>query len=284
MRELISSQEFANRQIAIEFERPAHDCIVMTETPDGFRIFFSVRDTFVGFPIAVGVFEPDVQDAFRLLVRPGMNCLDIGANLGYYSIRMAAIVRREGGRVFSFEPDDFAFALLTRNCQENQLQDVITRFRFACGEEDREARLYKDPNPANYGGMSLRPPSPTSVSVSVSLKTVDSVISPGARIDFAKIDVEGYEPLVVDGMRRILAESSPVLLCEFNTSALRAAGAEEPARFLEQLSALGYTLYEAGAFGKKKPALFEYSPGQDQFANLVCLPKGQSPDVWFASA
>lgn len=283
LRELLSSTEFTNRQIAIEFERPAHDCIVMTETPEGLRFFFSVRDTFVGFPVAVGVFEPDVQDAFRLLVRPGMNCLDIGANIGYYSIHMAAVVARMGGRVFSFEPDEFAFGLLTKNCQENRLQDVITAFRFACGSEDGEARLYKDPNPANYGGMSLRPPSPSSASTSVPLRRLDSVISPGTRIDFAKIDVEGYEALVLDGMRRIIAENSPILLCEFNTPALRTTGADGPARFLEQLSSLGYLFFEAGAFGKGKAEPFKYPHGQDWFANLVCLPKTQSPDSWLES-
>ncbi len=281
LRQVLSSPEFPNRRIAVEFERPEHDCIVMIETPDGLRFFFSVQDTFVGFPIAVGVFEPDVQAAIGLLVRPGMNCLDVGANLGYYSVRFGAVVGPEGGRVFSFEPDDFAFGLLKKNCQENGLQDVISLFHVACGHEDGEAVLYRDENPANYGGMTLRAPSPAAAGVPVPVRRLDSLIPPGTRIDFAKIDVEGYERLVVQGMRRVIGESSPVLLCEFNTPALASAAPEEPARFLDELSDLGYNVYEAAAFGRFVAAPFKYSKRQVQFANLVCLPGGQAPERWF---
>lgn len=281
VRELVSSREFPNRKIGIEFERPGHDCILMTETPEGLRFFFSVRDTFVGFPIAVGVFEPDVQDAFRLLVRPGMNCLDIGANLGYYSMRMASAVG-PNGRVFSFEPDAFAFALLKKNSEENRFQDVISLFQIACGSEDGNAFLVRDANPANYGGMHVADgiDAPREC-VRIPVGRIDTVIRAGTRIDFAKIDVEGYEPEVLKGMQRIIAENAPVLLCEYNRAALEAHGPETPNRLLEIFEDLGYSLYDASVFGQRRAIRLEDRNGIPPFANLICLPRGQSAADWF---
>jgi FkbM family methyltransferase len=272
--DLVKSQEFQNRKLAIEFERPAHDCIVMTETHDHLRFFFSVRDTFVGFPIAVGVFETDVQEALQRLLRSGMNCIDVGANLGYYSIRFAAAAG-EAGHVYSFEPDAFSFALLRKNTAENRKEKIISIYNVACGDKDGEVTLCRDANPANYGGMFVRDAGTDAreaAATTVPVKRLDSVIPPGVRIDLVKLDVEGYEPFVLRGMRRIQRESSPILLCEFNTRALQSHGSDVPEQFLAELRGLGYSVYEALAFSKANAPPFEYRAGTSCFANLVCIP------------
>jgi FkbM family methyltransferase len=282
VRTLLASREFRARSLAVKLERPGPSCIIMTETEGGLRFFFSAQDTFVGFPVTVGVYEPDVRAALDRLLRPGMNCLDLGANFGFYSVRMGAVVRPAGGKVFSFEPDPFSFSLLLRNRAENHMEDVLTVFDVACGDEDIEVELYKHPNPANFGGAYARKPGQTAISGerigTVSLRRVDGLIPPDVPVHLIKMDVEGFEPYALRGMQRILTANRPILVCEFCPASLEFLGADVPTRFLQDLAGLGYSVYETGAFGRGEAVRFEYPRAGYQYANLVCLPSDKSPD------
>jgi FkbM family methyltransferase len=273
---LLSSREFQARALGVQLERPGPGCIIMTETEGGLRFFFSAQDTFVGFPVAVGVFEPDVRAALDRLVRPGMNCLDVGANLGYYSVRLAAVVRQAGGKVFSFEPDPFSYSLLLRNRAENRMEDAIVPFNVACGDEDSEVDLYPDPNPSNFGGTRVEKPGSETVSEqpggTIPLRRIDDLVPPDMPVHLVKMDIEGFEPFALLGMRRILSAHRPALVCEFAAARLRLHGEDTPARFLNDLAALGYTVYQAEAFGRGELAPFQYQEAACQFVNLVCLP------------
>ncbi len=274
-----SSPEFRARSLAVAYERPGHDCLVMTETPEGLRFFFSLRDTFVGIPIAVGVFERDVDAAFQRLLRPGMNCLDIGANLGYYSIRMGAVVSQGGGRVYSFEPDPFAFSLLTKNRQENRLENVISIFQVACGAEEAIGVVIQDPNPANYGGGYVRELGPENKAAgsSISIRRIDDLVPADVRIDLVKIDIEGFEPFALRGMDRVLSRDRPAIVMEFNPPALRFSGADAPERLLRHLNAHGYVCFEALSYSRGESVPFRCGGAAgDSLVNLVCLPSAKS--------
>jgi FkbM family methyltransferase len=264
--------EIRARMLDSEFVRPAHDCIVMTETPEGLRYFFSMRDTFVGIPIAVGVFEQDVDRALARIIRPGMNCIDVGANLGYYSIRMAAVAGPGGGRVYSFEPDVFACDLLRRNCRENHFEGIVSIFQIACGDNDGEAVLHRDSAAGNYGGMFVRRSVDPEAGQRVPLRRIDDLIPAGTAIQLVKMDVEGFEPFALRGMQRIVNESKPAILVEFNPPALRFDGEDAPDRLLEWFRSRSYEVYEAEAFGRGDTRPFDYPASGDRFTNLVCLP------------
>lgn len=271
---LLASPELEARYLASRIERPGASCIIMTETPEGLRFFFSAQDTFVGFPVAVGVFERDVCGAFAVLLRKGMRCLDIGSNIGFYSIRMAAAVG-EGGKVYSFEPDPFNYSLLLKNRAENRMENIITTLRVACGHEDSEVLLRRDSNPSNFAGAHVSEESGIpGHDTAVSLRRVDGLIPAGDRIDLIKIDVEGYELFVLRGMRRIVSEQRPVIVCEFNTVALDRHGPGTAVQLLAELSELSYSLFEADPFGAGTLTIFRYDGSSNVFLNLVCLPAG----------
>lgn len=281
---LLSSPEFKAHALGVQLERPGPSCIVMTETAGGLRFFFSAQDTFVGFPVAVGVYEPDVSSALDRLLRPGMNCIDIGANFGLYSVRAAVAVRPAGGKVFSFEPDPFSYSLLLKNCAENHVEDAVTTFAVACGDENTDVGIYRHPNPSNLGGTYVRkqgqPPGAGAATGSAALRRLDDMIPADIRIDLVKIDAEGYERFALRGMRRILTECHPAIICEFSTCSLEFESPDAPSGLLADLTALGYSVYEASAFGKGQAALFQ-NPGPGvHFANLVCLPADESPDKY----
>jgi FkbM family methyltransferase len=274
---LLRSPEFRGRTTAVHLERPGPSCIVMAETEEGLRFFFSVQDTFVGFPVAVGVYEPEVRLALDRLLRPGMNCIDVGANFGYHSIRMAQVVARKGGKVYAFEPEPFSYHLLLKNIAENRLEHGIVPHRIACGDRDGEAFLYRDPNPANFGGAAVLPGQDPSLRERlvgrVPLRRLDSLFSDDRPIHLVKIDVEGYEFCVLRGMERILRFWSPTLILAFNSTALGWHGVNTASTLLAYLRDFDYGVYEAASFAAGEPASFEYRPGEWQFANLICVPR-----------
>lgn len=272
----LDSPEFSARALGVRLERPGPSCIVMTETQEGLRFFFSAQDTFVGFPVAVGVFEPDVRSALDRIVKPGMNCVDVGANIGYHSIRMAAVVGREGGRVFSFEPDPFSFGLLMKNIAENRLEHAISAFQCACGDEEGEVILFRDPNPANFGGAYTRKSheaaESTEMIAKVAMRRLDDLLPDDVRIHVVKMDVEGYEPFVFHGMMNRIRKDRPVIVSEFDVPALMQWGDLAPAAFLSSIRDEGYVIVEASSFGRGEMEEFVYPQEKLLYANLVCVP------------
>jgi FkbM family methyltransferase len=265
-RSLMAAPEFRARLTELELDRPAHDCIVMCETGDGLRYFFSVRDTFVGFPVAVGVFERELQPLFERFARPGAVCLDMGANLGYYTVKMAAL----GATVIAFEPDPFNFGLLEKNVNENRLLDRVRLHQAACGSRRGTISIAREQGTSNYGAVHVACEG-EQASPAVALVRAGDCIPPGMRVDFIKIDVEGFEPEALAGVREILDRDHPAVLCEFNTHALEQYCKQAPARLLAMMAECGYTAYEAEALALGERRGFVWSGEGGVFTNLVFL-------------
>ena len=183
-RTMMEAPAFRARLTELEVERPAHDCLVMCETGDKLRIWFSVRDTFVGFPVAVGVFERELQAVFERFAKPGAVCLDIGANLGYYTVKMASL----GAAVYAFEPDPFNFHLLEKNVGENGLGGRVTLNRAACGSGAGSVSIAREQGTANYGAVHVAGEG-EQASAEVELVRVDGCVPADVKVDFVKIEI-----------------------------------------------------------------------------------------------
>lgn len=266
-RSMLAAPEFQARLTELEVERPGHDCLVMCETGEGLRYFFSVRDTFVGFPVAVGVFERELQPLFDRFAKPGAVCLDMGANLGYYTVRMAAL----GAHVYAFEPDPFNFALLEKNVKENRLEEKVTLRRAACGSTCGSINIARELGTANYGAVHVACDG-EQVSAAVELVRAADCVPPGVTVDFIKIDVEGFEPEALEGAREILERDHPAVLCGFDTHALEGYGKGAPARLMALMAGFGYTAYDAAALALGEESRFVWPGEGGVFTNLVFLP------------
>jgi len=84
-------------------------------------------------------------------------------------------------------------------------------------------------------------------------------------------------------MSQLIHDSAPILVCKFNTVALDFDGLDAPARFLRELSSLGYSVFNAAEFGRKAVVPFEYSGLGYCSAYLVCLPRERNPMEFFWS-
>ena len=199
--------------------------------PWGHRIFTDPSDS-LGLRHNAGLFEKDETLLCRRLVTPGQRILDIGANIGYYSLLFAHLTGPEG-RVVAVEPDGDNFALLERNIAANGLQKIVQTQRAAFGESTGTARLYR----AENGGMHRLYDSVCCDGPAEEVRVIRGDSLKLAPLDFIKIDIEGFEPFALKGLAATLDQSPEVkILCEFSPLSMLEAGAS-PVDFLTEMSA-----------------------------------------------
>ncbi len=181
-------------------------------------------------------FEKEADFVFRWL-RPGMTAIDIGANLGIYSLPMARAVGSEG-QVFSYEPTEDTFALLTYNRNINQANNLVVvqaalsdRTGIGClahGSSSELNRLCDD----NAGER-----------VRITCLDDEDRERQWRSPDFIKIDAEGHETAILRGGAEFFMRHSPLVMFEINK------GQTDYTSPQHSLKALGYGLYRllAGA-------------------------------------
>ena len=183
--------------------------------------------------------EPRERRFFQEHVQPGMVVLDIGANVGFYSLLLGDLVG-PAGRVYAFEPDPLSFGLLAPRAEASRHGNVSAA-QVALG--DREGRLTLYCSRTNRADNRVHASHETPVEeVEVTLTTLDAFLTGKGveRIDAVKMDVQGAEVAVLAGARETLRRTRPLwMLIELSPDHLRGAGSS-PEAFWEILEDLGY--------------------------------------------
>jgi FkbM family methyltransferase len=178
----------------------------------GGRIRYVPGDTLLS--AVVGRWEPWAQRAMRRLVRRGDTCWDVGANAGTHALALSRLVGPSGS-VFAVEPHPRSFALLCENVRLNRARNV-TALRLAAGSVDGAATL-RSPlgTPGSRLLASLRRETGDE-SVEVVTRRLDDLREEGALAPprFVKVDVEGFDAEVLEGMSETLRAFRPALLVE----------------------------------------------------------------------
>lgn len=167
----------------------------------------------------LGTYEPELQEAVREFVRPGMIAYDIGGNIGYVTLMLAHAVG-EGGWVFVFEPLPQNVERLRENLALNRVESRVTIIPKAIVEATKEVRFRCGPShgtgkveSAAGEEFALRGASMTVQGVSLD----DFVFREGNPPPHViKVDIEGGEVLALPGMREILHQMRPLLLLELH--------------------------------------------------------------------
>lgn len=144
----------------------------------------------------------------RRLLRPGMRVVDVGANIGYFLLLFEHAIG-PAGSIVCLEPEPDNARELERNIRANGLANVEL-LRLAAGDSDGLVSLTPGIN-----GV-VRPDG--SGSLTVQIRRLDSLV--GGRVDFLKIDVEGFEHQVLRGAERLLREQQPTLIVEVHPGLL----------------------------------------------------------------
>ncbi|MDA9114084.1 FkbM family methyltransferase [Alphaproteobacteria bacterium] len=151
--------------------------------------------------------------------RKGGAFIDIGANIGFYSLMASNYFHR----VYSFEPVSFNHEKLIVNIKNNNIKNIIP-IKKALGEKQAEMMMFL--NPQNAGGNSLldkkgeswRDPN---LKEKVLVDTLDQILN-FKDVKLIKIDVEGFEEFVIKGGKKLLDKHKPAIFLEVNEDLKRA--------------------------------------------------------------
>jgi len=174
--------------------------------------------------IYLGCYEPRETRWVRQWLRPGMNVIDVGANVGYFTALAASCIGPHG-RIFSIEPSPYAFERLQRFLGMNGLKQVHA-FQGGLADCDGRRTLYWGPEAARNHAPSMVEDS-GSFSADVPIWTLDRCLEDWQvdRVDLLKMDVEGFEHRVLRGGLRALRDRRiKAILIEFNEWGLEKDG------------------------------------------------------------
>jgi FkbM family methyltransferase len=171
---------------------------------------------------AFGSYEVHFAELFRCLVGPGDRCVDVGANVGVHTVRLAKLVGSRG-EVIALEPDEQVANRAHRNIMLNELSNARIINAAAGDEAGSKVQLYRpDAQDKNRGRASLLRHSYLTGNVTtVPVVTVDEICS--RPVALIKIDVEGYEATVVRGAVATIDRYSPAVVFEHAPELLRSA-------------------------------------------------------------
>ena len=194
-------------------------------------------------------FEPETRGFLDAFLRPGDVLLDVGANVGLYTIAAARIVGN-AGQVHAFEPCSQTFSRLEENVRLNGFGNVSCH-RLALSDSNAEAELAlaKDGFDA-WNSLGKPYMGETGGHETVRTVTLDSFVSQHrleGRVTVIKIDVEGWEKQVLVGGEKLLAAANAPAMCvEFTEEAAQLAGSSCAALY-ETLEGLGFKMFTVGA-------------------------------------
>ncbi len=208
-----------------------------------FKIHVRLNDDAVGAGIATYRFyEPHVTEGLRRCLKPGDCFLDIGANIGYFTLLGAALVGAHG-RVLAFEPNRDNCALLTKSLRQNQFRNVRL-YPYAVGAKEQTLALYRHGTSSTsiLRDKSSQQAPPPGRPYGVRAVVLDDFLADLDRLDVIKIDIDGFEPRALQGMQRLIQRHRPVIFTEFCPLLLGSVGHSTAQAYLEQLLSHGYTL------------------------------------------
>ncbi len=236
--DFLSSAEFRQR-----YEQPP----ALVQTDYGFVIFVDPDDLYIGRGIVASrTYEPHVTAVLRRELQEHQVFLDIGANMGWFTLLAASILR--AGRVIAIEPNYDDVQLLYRSLLENGFTNVRI-FPYAATETDVVLQLNRSRSNAYVASVGRVDHSATYVPG----VRLDALLAHEPRIDVVKMDIEGHEPLALKGMEGIVRRHRPLIVSEFHPKAMGEYFALEARDYLEAIMALGYRLSVIAPNGDELP-------------------------------
>lgn len=218
-----------------------------------------------------GDFEPHIKRIIVAHLKSGDNFLDIGANIGYFSL-IAAKKVSQNGKVFSFEPNPIIHQRLLRNINLNHCQN-ITVYKKALSNTNGFIEFKTPTNELqNSGRSSFRNIEENFKVLEVETIQLDTILDELPSIGLVKIDIEGAEYLALEGMRKFLNRDRPKIIMELSDVFLKQLGssAEQTLKFLD------FYNYEFFIIGEDLIKLEERSIVNNKQHDIFCLPKEAS--------
>ena len=136
--------------------------------------------------------EVDQTTLIKEFVKPGMNCLDLGANIGYYTLLFSSLVGKSG-KVFAVEPDSRNLPLLKKNIELNGVSEIVNLFPVGIGSEDSKSLFFQSEY-SNLSKLDYNGNMNNKIIDVVSLNSLGKIIG---NVNVIRMDIEGAELLVI---------------------------------------------------------------------------------------
>lgn len=220
--------------------------------------------------ICSGHYERSSAEWFRLHIDPTLDVIDVGANVGFYTVMAARCVST--GRVWAVEPVDAALRRLTANINRNAVSRKVTVFAGVASSFTGKVTINVIPDLEEYSSLGrLSHPSVAgmhSEPSEVAAITIDDLVRmDGINPGIMKIDVEGAEEAVLTGASQVLSTSRPIILMEVSGGLLQQNNSSVSA-VLSKLSDYDYAVFD-----------IEYPQlriGFRMTSNVACIPRETS--------
>jgi FkbM family methyltransferase len=231
----VTSREFAERGL---LNKTYHDQLELVRLPR-FSLFASNDDLAVGHHVRGGSYEPGVAAIFSRYVKPGMSVVDIGANIGYFTMLSASLVG-PSGLVMAVEPNPENIKALEASRRVNGFDQVLV-IQAAAGRQTGLLAL----NVSHSNGMTGDLPVKLDAIFGahpVPCFALDAILPKDQRINLVKIDTEGAELNALIGLSRTIDRDHPVIVSEFSPGMLPGISHCTGPEYLRFLIAKGYEI------------------------------------------
>jgi len=153
-----------------------------------------------------GIHEPQSTRIFSEIIPKNAKVVDVGANIGYYALIEARVAQK----VYAIEPEPNNLELLRKNIALNSYEDILEVHQFAVSDRMGVASLEISDIPNRHR---LQVPSAiqSRMAIEVETTTLDAFLE-NKNIDVIRMDLEGAEWLVINGMKKILRNGKPLIL------------------------------------------------------------------------
>lgn len=234
---------------------------------DSIKYFLDNQDS-LGLSV-FGVNDEKQGDLIKKIISKNWNVIDVGAHIGYYSMQYAKLVG-DGGSVFSFEPSKETYKILVSNIKLNNFRNVFPE-NLIVSNKLKKVKFFLSGNPLTNRIASKHVEGNYYYVQSIRLD--DYFKDFKKPINFVKIDVEGAEFEVLQGMKTILKENQDIkLIIEFCPSHLEEY-ATQPSELLDFLINFGFTFYDISGQKRIKKISKELllQKYKTSITNILCL-------------
>jgi FkbM family methyltransferase len=236
---------------------------IKTTNIDGIKYHLDIGEH-NGLRVYFKIFSKSTWRLFDL-IQPDFNIIDVGANIGFYTLNFAK--KASKGNVFSFEPFPYNYQLLKKNISLNSFQNIQT-FPIALGEKTQKISMnnFTDRNLGMVHISTSKNDSDGIEATTLDTFIKDDISKISSKIDLIKIDIEGYETRFINGAIDTLTKDYPILFIEvadahlkrFNSSAYE---------LIKKLESLGYNYIINAETGRILYSVFDFD---DCFMDIIC--------------